>query len=379
MNERPATSAPPRRRPRPSFPVVALALALVLGCAAAPPPPPAPLTALPPPPPAPAAAAPPAPSEVTPPPAAADPVPPAADPPPADPAPADPPAPRIGLAIEEPFRLDRRVFPQDKAAFLADLADRTRWNQGGLGELAAPLPPVPGHPAPKVIVDVPRARGPRAAADVQRELRRLFWIHVVGCYGEGAWDHPTLRGAAYLSASVSAEGKIVSSSVTSTTFRDDVVPRCLAEHVQRIALPRAKGPSQIAVDVHVGPGDEPMPPPQDLVVPGDGEIAPAAVRAVIEAARPAFEACYAPALAYAPALWGRLGVRFHVTERGRTDEAFEVESRFPDERVTLCVLRAARKLKFPKPAGGDVRFVVPLRFWSGESPVAGAGAGAAKM
>jgi hypothetical protein len=94
---------------------------------------------------------------------------------------------------------------------------------------------------------------------------------------------------------------------------------------------------------------------------------------VIEAAQPVLQACYEPALAYAPGLWGRLGVRFHVTDHGKTDEAFEVESRFPDERVTLCVLRAARKLSFPTPAGGDIRFVVPLRFWSAESPVAGEG------
>ena len=31
-----------------------------------------------------------------------------------------------------------------------------RWNQGGMGALAGEVPPVPGHPAPKVIVDVTR-------------------------------------------------------------------------------------------------------------------------------------------------------------------------------------------------------------------------------
>ena len=227
---------------------------------------------------------------------------------------------------------------------------------------------MPGHPAPKVIVDVTRTRGPHLAADLQRVLRRLFWIKVVECYGLGAWNDPTLRGKASLVVSVSADGKVGASRVAATTFADDAVPRCLADRIRRVALPRARGRSVAFVEIQVGPGDEPMPPPPDLVVPGDGELAPAAIRAVIEAARPAFEACFAPALAYAPALWGRLGVRFHVTDRGKTDEAFEVESRFPDERVTLCVLRAARKLVFPKPADGDIRFVVPLRFWSPESP-----------
>ncbi len=88
----------------------------------------------------------------------------------------------------------------------------------------------------------------------------------------------------------------------------------------------------------------------------------------MRAALPTFEACYRPALAYAPKLWGRLGVRFHQTDKGKVDEAFEAESRFPDERVTLCVLRAARALAFPKPAGGEVRFVVPLRFSTDAAP-----------
>jgi hypothetical protein len=111
-----------------------------------------------------------------------------------------------------------------------------------------------------------------------------------------------------------------------------------------------------------------VPPPAKLIVPGDGVLGPGEIGAVVEAARPAFEACYVAALDYAPELWGRLGVRFHVTEKGKTDEAFEVESQFPDERVMLCVLREARKLTFPTPVGGDIRFIVPMRFWSDRSP-----------
>ena len=95
-----------------------------------------------------------------------------------------------------------------------------------------------------------------------------------------------------------------------------------------------------------------------------------ALRGVIEAALPRFEACYRPAFAYAPGLWGRLGVRFHITERGKVDEAFEFETHFPDERVALCALRAARELSFPKPTGGDMRFVVFLRMHTDRSDIA---------
>jgi len=283
--------------------------------------------------------------------------------------PAAPPPPTPTITLEPPFRLDRRVFPRTREAFLADLADRTRWNQGGMGTLAGPVPPVPGHPLPKVILDVTRAKGSRAAADLQRVLRRTFWIKAVECFSLGAYKDQTLRGTASLVFTLSAAGKVMAPRITHTTFTDEEVNRCLESRLGAAALPAASGRSVVTIELQIGHGDEPVPPPASLLVAGDGELGPDAIRAVVEAALPAFEACYRPALEYAPELWGRLGIRFHVTEKGKTDEAFEVESRFPDERVSLCALRAARKLSFPKPAGGDLRFIVPLRFRTDRSPV----------
>jgi hypothetical protein len=284
-------------------------------------------------------------------------------------APAVPVGPVVHFAIEAPFRLDQRVFPKTKAAFLADLADRTAWNKGDLGELAAELPPVPGHPAPKVIIDVTRATGGLRAADAQRVLRKGFWIKVVECFSLSAYKDQKLRGAAAFTLGVVAGGKVSAVRVGKHDFKEPDVPRCLGNQLRAFALPAAKGRSTLSVEIQVGHGDEPVPPPASLIVPGEGTLAPDQIAAATEAARPAFEACYKAALDYAPALWGRLGIRFHVTEKGKTDEAFEVESRFPDERVTLCVLRAARQMTFPVPAGGDIRFVVPLRFWSDRSAI----------
>lgn len=341
--------------------MLGLVLAVLAGCAASPSPPaPPPFAGAPPGPP----------GEIgesrSPPPAPPPTAPVAVALPAAEVAPPAPPRPSV--TFEPPFRLDRRVFPATRAAFLADLADRTRWNQGGLGTPVAPVPPVPGHPAPKVILDVPRVHGPLSAADAQRVLRARFWIKVVECFGLGAYKDPKLRGTASLLVGVSAAGKVSSARVSRTSFAEPEVPECLAERVRRIELPRARGASVVAMDLQIGHGDEPMAPPPSLIVPGDGELAPDAIGAVVEAALPTFEACYRAALEYAPELWGRLGVRFHVTDKGKTDEAFEVESRFPDERVTLCVLRAARQLSFPRPAGGDLRFVVPLRLRTDRAP-----------
>jgi hypothetical protein len=333
----------------------ALGAVILAGCAAP----------LPAPAPPPFAGAPPGPpAELGPPPAVAAPSPPPAPAPaPAEAAP--PPPPRPAVTLEPPFRLDRRVFPATREAFLADLAERTRWNKGGMGTLTGTVPPVPGHPAPKVILDVVRARGPLGAAEAQRVLRRAFWGKAVECFGLGAYKVQSLRGAATIAFGVSAAGKILQGArVTHSTFHDEDVDRCLAERLRGLSLPSARGGTGVTIELQIGHGNEPVPPPPALVVPGEGEVPVGAIRAVIEAALPTFEACYRPALAYAPELWGRLGIRFHVTEDGKTDEAFEVESRFPDERVTLCALRAARRLAFPKPEGGDLRFVVPLRFGS---------------
>ena len=273
------------------------------------------------------------------------------------------PAPKAALiSIEIPFRLDRRPVFTSKEAFLLDLRERTRWNKGSLGALAEEPPPVPGHPRPKVIVDVKSAVGGHKAADVQRVLRKMLWIKVIECYGLGAYKDQKLKGTMDIGFRISAGGKISGARVAASTMPDPEVVGCLVDRVQRVEMPSAKKGTRAAIQVEVHHGDEPMPPPLSLITPGDATLDVEAARAVVTAALPDLEGCYRPALAYAPELWGRLGVRFHLTEKGKLDEAFEVESQFPDERVALCVLRAARKLKFPRMEGGEIRFVVPLRF-----------------
>jgi hypothetical protein len=285
------------------------------------------------------------------------------------------PAPKAApITIEIPFRLDRRPTFTRKETFLVDLRERTRWNKGGLGPLAAELPPVPGHPMPKVIVDVKNAVGGHKAADVQRVLRKMLWIKVIECYGLGAYKDQKLRGTIAIGFRISAGGKINGAGVTGATLPDPEVVACLVNRLQRVEMPSAKKGTRAAIQIEVGHGDEPMPPPPSLITPGDGTLDVEAVRAVVTAALPDLEGCYRPALAYAPELWGRLGIRFHLTEKGKLDEAFEVESQFPDERVSLCVLRAARKLKFPRMDGGEIRFVVPLRFGAEPALVGAPGA-----
>jgi hypothetical protein len=286
------------------------------------------------------------------------------------------PAPKApAVTLEIPFQLDKRPTFKTKEAFLVDLRERTRWNKGALGTLAAEVPKVPGHPMPKVIVDVKNASGGHKAADVQRVLRKMLWIKVIECYGLGAYKDQKLHGTVAIGFQIHASGQITGARAAGGTLPDDVVA-CLVNRVERIEMPKARKASRANILIEVNHGDEPMPPPPSLITPGEGLFDVEAVRTVMTAALPDLEACYRPALAYAPELWGRLGIRFHLTEKGKLDEAFEVESQFPDERVTLCALRAARKLKFPKADGGEIRFVVPLRFGVEPAPPSDPGASA---
>ena len=152
-----------------------------------------------------------------------------------------------------------------------------------------------------------------------------------------------------------------------TALADRAVADCIVNKLRVLKMPPARAASTAWLELRVGPGDEPLPPPEELIVPGDGMLAVAALREGLRAGLPRIEACYRTAFAYAPSLWGRMLLRFHLTDRGKLDEVFEAGTQFPDPRVSQCVVHEARKLKFPKPAFGDIRFVVGLRFQSDRS------------
>ncbi|WP_438027102.1 AgmX/PglI C-terminal domain-containing protein [Sorangium sp. So ce233] len=262
------------------------------------------------------------------------------------------------IEIEPPYKLGQHPVPRGQA----EAAERDRWNAGGRGDPPAPPPPAEGHPLPRIIVDIDKVKGPLKARDVERIARRHLWIHVYSCYRLRAYRDPSLHGKTTVRITVSRSGKVTGARATASTLSAPDVVSCLAERARSLSLPRAKAGSTVVATLQVYPGDDPVEPPPSVLAPGTGELQPEAIAAAAAEALPAWRSCYEAALAGAPALWGRLAIRFHVTDSGAVDEAFEVESRFPDERLTRCVLRRARALTFPAPEGGDLRFVVPLRF-----------------
>ena len=278
------------------------------------------------------------------------------------------PAPIATVRIEPPYKLGERPEPKTQAEYKEQIRELRHWNQGGLGELIGTQLPALGHPDPRVVINVARVKGPHDPAKVQQLLRRNHWINVVRCYRLGAFKNSELRGWTKATVALSAKGKIHDTRLIDSELDDHDVASCMVGKLALIAVPAAAKKSQAWIELRVGPGDEPMPPPEDLLVAGDGTLELEAMQKGVEAGLPAFAACYRAAFAYAPGLWGRMLIRYHVTERGKLDEAFEASGQpFPDSRTRQCALHAARMLRFSKPEGGDIRFLVPLRFFSDRS------------
>ncbi|MBI4702629.1 MAG: AgmX/PglI C-terminal domain-containing protein [Deltaproteobacteria bacterium] len=286
--------------------------------------------------------------------------------------PPDASAPAVRIEIETPYKLGRRPEPADRAAYQADLLERRRWNDGAIGPTTAAPPGPEGHPDPRVTVSVEQARGPLGARRIERVARRDHWMNAVRCYRLGAYRDRHLHGWTRARLTVGASGKVSRAVLQTSELGDRAVAECLVDRLALLDFPRAARATRALVGIRVAPGDDPLPPPDELLAAGPGELAAGDMLAGAGAGLGGFETCYRAALAYAPQLWGRLCIRFHVDAQGAVDEAFETESRFPDARVKQCVLRAARQLHFARPAGGELRFVVPLRFST--TPIAPAAA-----
>ncbi len=292
-----------------------------------------------------------------------------APPPPAVEAPVDEPV-RVRIDVERAYKMGERATAATREAYLADVRDRRHWNDGGTGKLSGSLPGVEGHPDPRVIVKIEAddVRGLHRAASLQVIARRHHWMPIVRCYRLGAYKDPQLRGWTKAQIAITRSGRVIHPKLIDSELSDEAVSGCIVAQLTKLRFARVRSRKKIAsravVHMRVAPGDEPLPPPAELIVPGEGELPVAQMRAPVSEAKASFETCYRAAFDYAPGLWGRIVVRFHLRADGTVDEAFEGGSRFPDKRMLQCVLRAARSLTFKRPKNGDLRFVVPLRFSS---------------
>jgi hypothetical protein len=281
--------------------------------------------------------------------------------------PAIDPGPTPSTVMETPYKMGQRAEPKTREAYREDILERRHWNKGGTGTLIGELPGPEGHPDPRVTVTIEKANGPHQPAELQRVARQYHWINVVRCYRLGHHKDPFLRGWTKAVVTVSKSGKVQRPRLLSTELKEKPVADCMTDKLKTLAFPAASAGSRAWVDMKVSPGDDPSPPPDELIVPGDGEMPIEEMQKGVEAGMPAFEACYRAAFAYAPELWGRILMRYHVNEHGTLKGVYEWGSYFPDKRVSQCILRHARRLTFPRPSAGEIRFFVPLRLSSDRS------------
>ena len=106
------------------------------------------------------------------------------------------------------------------------------------------------------------------------------------------------------------------------------------------------------------------------VAQAGGQLSVAAVRAGIDAARPAVKRCYEEALSQKAGLAGKLMIKFVVAQeggKGRIREA-DLDEEASDETMLnpflgMCVLKAMGEIEYPAPEGeGEVVVRFPFQF-----------------
>jgi TonB family protein len=93
-----------------------------------------------------------------------------------------------------------------------------------------------------------------------------------------------------------------------------------------------------------------------------GQLDPAVIQAVLRQESKRFRRCYEQGRARKSDLVGKVVTRFVIDVDGHVASASDAESTIADDKVVECVVARVRKLQFPRPEGGKVQVVYPIRF-----------------
>ena len=94
-----------------------------------------------------------------------------------------------------------------------------------------------------------------------------------------------------------------------------------------------------------------------------GHVDASVIRRVVLRRVAALRACYERQLRVKPGLAGKLVVKWTIDERGRVKDVEIVEDTLNDEAVASCVTRIVRRMRFPRPAGGqETQITYPFVF-----------------
>lgn len=95
------------------------------------------------------------------------------------------------------------------------------------------------------------------------------------------------------------------------------------------------------------------PPKSGAPLVGSGGMAKEAIAQAVRGARNEVQFCYERELQKSPQLEGKITVKFVIGADGHVKSAIDdSDVKFPNAKVTGCLLSVVRKLKFPSPNGG---------------------------
>ena len=95
------------------------------------------------------------------------------------------------------------------------------------------------------------------------------------------------------------------------------------------------------------------PPKSGALLVGSGGMAKEAIAQAVRGARNEVQFCYERELQKSPQLEGKITVKFVIGADGNVKSANDdSDVKFPNPKVTGCLLSVVRKLKFPSPNGG---------------------------
>ncbi len=101
---------------------------------------------------------------------------------------------------------------------------------------------------------------------------------------------------------------------------------------------------------------------------GLGTVDPAAVQAALDAAGPAFQACYKDGAAGLRYVGGSVHVQVRLDAKGRVKRTEIADSDLGSWDIERCLLGVARRLSLPAPKGGEAVVQIPLEFQAPAPP-----------
>jgi hypothetical protein len=88
------------------------------------------------------------------------------------------------------------------------------------------------------------------------------------------------------------------------------------------------------------------------------------IERVMKSRRGAFKFCYQRSLQMNPSLTGKIVTRFRINDEGSVTNAIVLSNTMDDRNVPKCLISNVKKLKFPRPQGGQCEVRWPFNFQS---------------